>query len=495
MNSDKIISTIAPDAHKWSIGDWRRWRKQHGLSKQEMRNIRASAIMGSPNTDNVSRKRLKEIENAQSMVWNKPNLYEEGVNNSINNVINQDLAKPVANIQPISYQEEFETEPLPLNTSPIDTPSIDTPQIKPTKYNWGNNVNSFWQKRNEEVLNALSDEDRMHIAGEDGVIDYNEALKWQQSIGAGNDGKFGSNVGNIVNKKFGVNLGNFVNPANRTHTKKVDKEIPESLETESLETKPEKNSFFTNLTQDPRVKVLGNILTGLGGFTTTLLAPATIVGPARALYDNLNRFWKQGSHITKHQQGGTVNEQEQIIRQVIQGINQGDPQIMQALSSLDEQQQQAILQSIAQLAQQGDQEAANAISKIQNPQTAKLGTKLSYIKRLKGVCPEGTEKIYLKSGGCMCQKVTKAQEGDTLKIKQNPVQEFKTKTKKKKLDPATTKTLPKGGYPDNWTAADRAKWEEIHGNHGDIPEDFDANGGHKGEKWTPKKACGSKFRK
>lgn len=205
-------------------------------------------------------------------------------------------------------------------------------------------------------------------------------------------------------------------------------------------------------------------------------------------------FKKQGGHITKHQQGGTMNEQEQIIRQVIQGINQGDPQIMQALSSLDQQQQQAILQSIAQLAQQGDQEAANAINKIQNPQTAKLGTKLSYIKRLKGVCPEGTEKIYLKSGGCMCQKVAKVQEGDTLKIKKNPVQEFKTK--KKKLDPATTKTLPKGKYPDDWTAADRAKWEEIHGkNHGDIPKDFDANGGHKGEKWTPKKACGSKIKK
>ena len=33
---------------------------------------------------------------------------------------------------------------------------------------------------------------------------------------------------------------------------------------------------------------------------------------------------------------------------------------------------------------------------------AQYGTKLDYIKRLKGVCPEGTEKIYLKSGGCMC---------------------------------------------------------------------------------------------
>ena len=200
----------------------------------------------------------------------------------------------------------------------------------------------------------------------------------------------------------------------------------------------------------------------------------------------------------KYQQGGTMNEQEQIIRQVIQDINQGDPQIMQTLASLDKQQQQAILQSIAQLAQQGDQEAANAINRLQNPNKSKLGSKLNYIKRLKGACPEGEELQYYKEGGmikakCGC-KTLKAQGGDTLTVKkQNPVQEFKSK--KKKLDPTTTKTLPNGKYPENWTAADRAKWEEVHGNHGDIPEDFDANGGHKGEKWTPKKACGSKMKK
>ena len=383
-----------------------------------------------------------------------------------------------------------------------------------------------------------------------------DVMDWQEANGLVVDGKFGKNSlakweENKLNSTELLRLDQKEHFGNFEETYNRYKDIKAANKPTS-----KKNSFLTNLIlggamaadpsimiasgwrqnedgnfvqdqqDDPGVKALRNNLAVLGGLVTAgttgaLLTPTMTAGsgvPAlrqtagiaskkilpsygNALYDkagNLIRFWKQGGHIKKHQQGGTMNEQEQIIRQVIQGINQGDPQIMQALSSLDKQQQQAILQSIAQLAQQGDQEAVKAINKIQNPQTAKLGTKLNYIKRLKGACPEGEELQYYKEGGmikakCRC-KTLKASGGDTLTVKkQNPVQEFKSK--KKKLDPTTTKTLPNGKYPENWTAADRAKWEEAHGNHGDIPEDFDANGGHKGEKWTPKKACGSKMKK
>jgi hypothetical protein len=40
---------------------------------------------------------------------------------------------------------------------------------------------------------------------------------------------------------------------------------------------------------------------------------------------------------------------------------------------------------------------------------AALGAKLNYIQKLKKNCPEGTQKVYLKNGGCMCQQ--KAQNG------------------------------------------------------------------------------------
>jgi hypothetical protein len=40
---------------------------------------------------------------------------------------------------------------------------------------------------------------------------------------------------------------------------------------------------------------------------------------------------------------------------------------------------------------------------------AALGAKLNYVQKLKKNCPEGTQKVYLKNGGCMCQQ--KAQNG------------------------------------------------------------------------------------
>jgi len=52
---------------------------------------------------------------------------------------------------------------------------------------------------------------------------------------------------------------------------------------------------------------------------------------------------------------------------------------------------------------------------------AQLGAKLAYINKLKGICPEGSEKVYLKNGGCMCKQ--KAAEGAELKKKKQPKNE------------------------------------------------------------------------
>lgn len=45
------------------------------------------------------------------------------------------------------------------------------------------------------------------------------------------------------------------------------------------------------------------------------------------------------------------------------------------------------------------------------PQMAKDGTKLNYLKQLRGQCPEGTELKYFKEGGTICSKCVKAQNG------------------------------------------------------------------------------------
>lgn len=218
-----------------------------------------------------------------------------------------------------------------------------------------------------------------------------------------------------------------------------------------------------------------------------------------------------------------MNEQEvqQQVMQLVQAAMQGDEKANQ------------YIQQIMQAAQQGDQQATQLAQMIQQvaqqmqqqSQMAKKGAKLNYIKQLRGICPEGYEMQYFKTGGTICKKCVqkqKMQEGGDM----NPIDEFKCgrkmkkkacggdikkdacgskvnmdkcggKAKKKKmemggpvtektdttkqtkqplqqkkrfvakkttkLDPKTTKTLPNGKYPTYWTSGQRQTWERLHG--------------------------------
>ena len=109
------------------------------------------------------------------------------------------------------------------------------------------------------------------------------------------------------------------------------------------------------------------------------------------------------------EQGGNL-QQNNIEQQVVQ--------LVQAAASGDKQATQQIEQ-IMQSAKQGDQQALRIAQLIQEAIEAMtqqkgikaaLGTKLNYINKLKGICPEGSEKVYMAKGGCMCKQ--KALKGD-----------------------------------------------------------------------------------
>ena len=102
------------------------------------------------------------------------------------------------------------------------------------------------------------------------------------------------------------------------------------------------------------------------------------------------------------------------IADVITVINSKDKNAIQELfSSIGQEGFEQAIRSIQQMAKEGDGSAMQALQTLQElmqgSQKAKLGAKLNYIQKLKGICPEGTEKIYLKNGGCMCAQ--KAQKG------------------------------------------------------------------------------------
>lgn len=130
------------------------------------------------------------------------------------------------------------------------------------------------------------------------------------------------------------------------------------------------------------------------------------------------------------------------------------------------------------------------MQKMQGGVMARLGAKLEYYKKLKGVCPEGEELVYFKQGGRICKACQKAQKGTKVTKKANEVDKFKAGRAQYKKDMKS--------------ARDKASRDSISINKYNDQETM-ANKGHKGNfqggKWVPdrkqydkKDACGSKMK-
>ena len=84
------------------------------------------------------------------------------------------------------------------------------------------------------------------------------------------------------------------------------------------------------------------------------------------------------------------------------------------------------------------------IQKMQGGVMARLGAKLQYYKKLKGVCPDGYEMTYFKVGGKLCKSCQKKQmeKGGKTQKKLNAVQKFKQE--RKPINPNDTIHTEKG---------------------------------------------------
>lgn len=148
-----------------------------------------------------------------------------------------------------------------------------------------------------------------------------------------------------------------------------------------------------------------------------------------------NELKKEKGMITKHQQGGQVPQQNNLEQQIIQ--------LVQAAAQGDQKATQQIEQ-IMQAAQQGNQQAMQIAQMIQQviqamqqqggqqKVMARYGTKLKYLQRLRGICPEGEELVFFEKGGKMCkacQKKAMMQKGGT--TSKNAVENFKQRSKAK----------------------------------------------------------------
>lgn len=191
-------------------------------------------------------------------------------------------------------------------------------------------------------------------------------------------------------------------------------------------------------------------------------------------------------HTTKFQQGGTMNNQQELQKAFVAYLIQ-DAQ-SQGVQIQSEQDLQAYAE---QLGEDGIKaKYQEFMQKMQGGVMARLGAKLEYYKKLKGVCPEGEELVYFKQGGRICKACQKAQKGTKVTKKANEVDKFKAGRAQYKKDMKSTR--------------DEASRDSISINKYNNQETM-ANKGHKGNfqggKWVPdrkqyakKDACGSKMK-
>ena len=191
-------------------------------------------------------------------------------------------------------------------------------------------------------------------------------------------------------------------------------------------------------------------------------------------------------HTTKFQQGGTMNNQQELQKAFVAYLIQ-DAQ-SQGVQIQSEQDLQAYAE---QLGEDGIKaKYQEFMQKMQGGVMARLGAKLEYYKKLKGVCPEGEELVYFKQGGRICKACQKAQKGTKVTKKANEVDKFKAgraqykKDMKSARDEASRDSISINKYNDQETMANKGQ-----------------KGNFQGGKWVPdrkqyakKDACGSKMK-
>ena len=148
-------------------------------------------------------------------------------------------------------------------------------------------------------------------------------------------------------------------------------------------------------------------------------------------------------HTTKFQQGGTMNNQQELQKAFVAYLVQDA-----AAQGVQIQSEQDLQSYAQQLGEEGIKaKYQEFMQKMQGGTAmARLGAKLQYYKKLKGSCPDGEEMVYFKEGGRICKSCQKKKQEETPMAqkgkKMNPVEEFKNK--KNDTNPNDTVNTSKG---------------------------------------------------
>lgn len=321
------------------------------------------------------------------------------------------------------YREKVVPKPAaePENDPAVaEKPIVEEPEVSYKGFGGDNQ----WDKYNENFLKAIeSNEGFKDFVGDDNIIGLDQIKAWQKANGLKVDGAIGWEA-----LKKAKELGLLTEEAFNT----LYNALPKRSEDKPKDEVEEKHGVAAKLVgsyQDSFNKKFGS---------------ATIKIPEIKM--PTLTYKKKGGKMKYFQAGGALNarqvatEQAQAqqaqLTEIFMAIAKNPKETLQALAQQGVQPKQIV--EIAQKMAESNPAAREALTAMQQmSQMARRGTKLQYIKRLRGECPEGYEMKVFKAGGVICEKcmkkaVTKQEGGEIDAVAKFKEMRCGGKTKKKK---------------------------------------------------------------
>lgn len=321
---------------------------------------------------------------------------------------------------------------------------------------WGNKLKTVFDANKDNKIWA-------EIAGDDAVITQDELKAWQQKKGLQVDGKLGFNtlqamglgdqksnyswMHRVIKQKFGDEVGDlYIDPITGYPVSRIPYN-PTSAQTSSNQgtttqtsatstqtsSAPQQGYGFdaqrNNLTEDEREKIWAEN----NPMPQNTASPEYQKWLIEYRYAKSKNFLKTGGTINKYKQGNKMNNEQELQKAFMAYLI--EDAAAQGVQIQSEQDLQAYAQ---QLGEEGLKAKYQEFMQKMQGQGIKaaLGTKLNYIRKIKGMCPDGQETYFFKEGGSIksgCKPcMAKAQKGQELKKKGNAIDQFKNRPGKKK---------------------------------------------------------------
>lgn len=403
VGSDGKVHTITAGTDRSTIADqFRAERRARRAYARELQTQRAAQSIGAEYEVNLPEFASEDAKRIYEAGLRSPGssyfIYREKV-----------APKPAA---------EPENAPAVAETSIAEEPAISYK---------GFGGDNQWDKYNENFLKAIeSNEGFKDFVGDDNIIGLDQIKAWQKANGLKVDGAIGWEA-----LKKAKALGLLTEEAYNTLYNALPERPEDKPEDEVVKTK-EKHGIAANL--------IGSYPDAFNrAFGYTIISIPQIKMPTLT-------YKKKGGKMKYFQAGGALNAQQVATEQaqaqqaqlteIFMAIAKKPKETLQALAQQGVQPKQII--EIAQKMAESNPAAKEALTAIyQMSQMARRGTKLQYIKRLRGECPEGYEMKVFKAGGVICEKcmkkaVTKQEGGEIDAVAKFKEMRCGGKTKKKK---------------------------------------------------------------